>query len=175
VTEENEEITVVPASTPADPSAPEQVPVQVAELQAALAARDADFGKLKEALAEKSALADTREQELSTLRTAGSAAEERIASLEGSLSEAISKYKERLCSAHPELLENMITGETIREIDDSLGSALLLVDKLKTSIAEQAKEVTVPAGSPERDGTCDFIWAMSAKEKIAYAIGKEAS
>ncbi|HUU63131.1 MAG TPA: hypothetical protein VMX96_04330 [Dehalococcoidia bacterium] len=167
--------------------APDQAPVraetsdsdamlggQVAELQAALAARDAEFGKLKEALAEKSALADSQEQELSTLRPAGAAAEERIAGLTDSLSEAISKYKDRLYAAHPELLENMIMGETIKEIDDSLGSALLLVDKVKANVAEQAKVVTVPAGSPERTGTPDFIGAMSAKEKIAYAVAKEA-
>ena len=161
--------------------APDQAPVraetsdsdamlggQVAELQAALAARDAEFGKLKEALA------DSQEQELSTLRPAGAAAEERIAGLTDSLSEAISKYKDRLYAAHPELLENMIMGETIKEIDDSLGSALLLVDKVKANVAEQAKVVTVPAGSPERTGTPDFIGAMSAKEKIAYAVAKEA-
>lgn len=145
------------------------------ELSGQLAARDAEFGKLKEALAEKSALVDSQEHELSTLRTAGATAEERIADLSGNLTEAISRYKESLYSAHPALLENMITGETIRDIDESLGSALLLVDKVKAHVAEQAKEVTVPAGSPERTGTPDFIGAMSAKEKIAYAIGKEAS
>jgi len=145
------------------------------DISGQLAARDAEFGKLKEALAEKSSFAETQEQELSTLRAARAAAEERIAGLEGSLSEAISKYKERLYSANPELLENMITGETIQEIDDSLGSALLLVDKVKAHVAEQAKEVTVPAGSPERTGDPDFIGGMSAKEKIAYAIGKEAN
>lgn len=145
------------------------------DISGQLAARDAEFGKLKEALAEKSALADSQEQELSTLRTAGAAAEERIAELSGNLTEAISKYKDRLYSANPELLENMITGETIQEIDESLGSALLLVDKVKAHVAEQSKAVNVPAGSPERTGTPDFIGAMSAKEKIAYAIGKEAN
>lgn len=123
------------------------------DISGQLAARDAEFGKLKDALA---------------------AAEERIAELSGNLTEAISKYKDRLYSANPELLENMITGETIKDIDDSLGSALLLVDKVKAHVAEQAKEVTVPAGSPERTGGPDFIGGMSAKEKIAYAIGKEA-
>ncbi|GAF78691.1 unnamed protein product [marine sediment metagenome] len=163
-----EDPTATPEATPQD--SPDQVPA----LQAQLAARDAEFGKLKEALAEKTALADSQDQELSTLRTAGSAAAERIAGLEGSLSDAISKYKERVHAAHPELLENMVTGETIGDIDASLDSALLLVDKVKANIAEQAKEVIVPAGSPERTGTPDFIGAMSAKEKIAYAVGKEA-
>lgn len=121
------------------------------DISGQLAARDAEFGKLKDAL---------------------TAAEERIAELSGNLTEAISKYKDRLYSANPELLENMITGETIKDIDDSLGSALLLVDKVKAHVAEQAKEVTVPAGSPERSG--QDLSAMSAKEKIAYAIGKEA-
>lgn len=161
-------------TTPEDPAATPDHPDlsgQVADLQAQLAARDAEFGKLKEALAEKGTLADTQEQELSTLRTAGSAAEERIAELSGNLTEAISKYKERLYAANPALLENMIIGETIKDIDDSLDSALLLVDKVKAHVAEQSKEVAVPAGSPERSG--QDLSAMSAKEKIAYAIGKE--
>jgi len=156
--------------------APEESPAEdprVAELEAQLAARDAEFGKLKEDLNKQVEVVLAQEQELLTLRTAGSAAEERIAELSGNLTEAVSRYKDRLYSAHPELLENMITGETIKEIDDSLGSALALVDRVKTSIAEQAKEVTVPAGSPERSGP--DLSAMSAKEKIAYAIGKEAS
>jgi len=155
--------------------APEESPAEdprVAELEAQLAARDAEFGKLKEDLNKQVEVVLAQEQELLTLRTAGSAAEERIAELSGNLTEAVSRYKERLHAAHPELLENMITGETIKEIDDSLGSALALVDRVKAQVAEQAKEVTVPAGAPERTGP--DLSAMSAKEKIAYAIGKEA-
>jgi chromosome segregation ATPase len=169
VTLENDQVTETPEEVPEETPAEDP---RIAELRAQLAARDAEFGKLKEALAEKTALADSQDQELSTLRTAGSVAEARIAELTGSLTEAISKYKERLYSSHPELLENMITGDTIQEIDASLDSSLVLVDKVKANIAEQSKEVKVPAGSPERTGP--DLSAMSAKEKIAYAIGKEA-
>jgi chromosome segregation ATPase len=170
VTEENnDQVTETPEVLQGEPHGED---LRIAELQAQLAARDAEFGKLKEALAEKTALADSQEQELSDLRTAASQAEERITGLSGSLTEAISKYKERLYSSHPELLENMITGETIREIDASLDNALILVNKVKANIAEQAKVVTVPVGAPAR--TEPDLSAMSAKEKIAYAVGKEA-
>ncbi|MCK4964461.1 MAG: hypothetical protein KAS54_05215 [Dehalococcoidia bacterium] len=171
----DEEITAMHQDLQAAKSELETTKTEVDSLNSQLSERDAKMGELQSAITEKTALADSQEQELSTLRTAGAAAEERIAELSGNLTEAISKYKDRLYSANPELLENMITGETIQEIDESLGSALLLVDKVKAHVAEQSKAVNVPAGSPERTGTPDFIGAMSAKEKIAYAIGKEAN
>jgi chromosome segregation ATPase len=171
VTEENkDQVTDTPEVAPEEITAEDP---RIAELEAQLASRDAEFGKIKEDLNKQVETVLSQEKELTDLRTAASAAEERIAELSGSLTEAVSRYKERLYSAHPELLENMLTGETIKEVDGSLESALALVDRVKTHVAEKAKEVTVPAGSPERTGP--DLSAMSAKEKIAYAIGKEAT
>jgi len=163
VTQENTEATTTPGAPPA--AASDQpatiVPAEVTALQAQLAARDAEFGTLK-------ALTASQAEELTTLRTAGAVADEKITGLTGDLSEAIAKYKERLQAANPSLPDSMVTGETIGALDASLVIGLELVDKVKANIDEQAKEVTVPAGSPERTGLDPST--LSTKEKINIGL-----
>lgn len=81
---------------------------------------------------------------------------------------AVEDFKQLACSLSPLIPPEVITGSTIEEVKASMRRANDLVVRVKQAIAEQAKEVMVPAGAPTR-GEPDLS-GMSAKEKIAYAV-----
>ena len=143
----------------------------VESLNAQLSERDAKMGELQAEIAEKGALIQSQEQELTTLREASAAAEGRSAELASSLTDAIQKYRASLLAANPEVPGEMIGGETIADIDASLQTAKGLVEKVKDSLEAAAAETLVPAGAPQRTGP--DLSSLSPAEKIKYAIRKD--
>ena len=142
--------------------------VEVEGLKAQLGERDTKLGQLQGEIAEKGALIQSQELELTALREANAAAEGRIAELSASLSGATCKYRDITLTANPEVPAEMVTGDTIAEIDASVESAKALVEKVKGSL-ESSAVATVPVGAPERVSPS---WReLSAREKIAFAIG----
>jgi len=145
---------------------------QVDELNAQLAQRDARIAEIQSQLTEQLTIVEDKERELVTLRESSLQAEGNIATLSESLQEAITKYRDTVVAANPDVPGEMITGESIADIDGSLDMAKALVSKVKATLDEQAKATLVPAGSPERSGP--DISSLSPREKIEYAIRKEA-
>ena len=86
-----------------------------------------------------------------------------IQELQGNLTEAIDRYRQALLQQHPQIPVDLVKGNTVAELDNSLEQAQAVVDKVKQHLAEK-----VPAGAPQRSGI--DISSMSPGEKITYGL-----
>ncbi len=145
--------------------------MEVESLNSQLSERDSKMGELQTTITDKGALIESQESDLNVLKQANLDSEGRQAELSNGLVEATEKYRSALVSANPSVPPTLITGETIAEIDASLATAQGVVETVKETLAAASAETLVPAGAPERTGP--DLSSMTAKEKIAYAVGKE--
>ena len=85
------------------------------------------------------------------------------------LPQAVAAYKELMLQANPGILTELITGDTVEEINESLKNARILVDRVRQEMEAEASKTRIPAGAPQR-APLDLS-ALSSREKIQYAIG----
>ena len=69
----------------------------------------------------------------------------------------------------PDVPEELIAGDSIEAIADSLTSAKELVTKIRKGMEAEISLARVPIGAPER--AAPDLSALSPREKIQYAIG----
>jgi len=127
-----------------------------------LEAKEAATGELEETLA-------TRDAEVAGLKQTITEAEEKLAHINDLLSRAVASYRELVVAANPEIPPELITGDSVESVDESLQSARALVEKVKQGIEEETSRTRVPAGAPQRAPV--DLSALSPQEKIEYAIG----
>ncbi len=121
---------------------------RIIQLEQALAARDGEIEELKRELAE-----------------AGQALDE----LGKALPQAVAAYKEIVVAANPGVLPELITGESIEAVNESLQNARNLMERVKQEMENEAAKTRVPAGAPPR--MPPDLSALSPREKIQYALG----
>ncbi len=121
---------------------------QVSKLEQVIAAKDGDIAALKQTKAE---------------------ADEKLKDFGDSLSQAVAGYKALVIEANPRIPAELIGGDTIATIQDSLKRASALVDKVKQGLEAEVMSARVPPGAPVR--TPPDLSGLSASEKIRYAIG----
>jgi hypothetical protein len=95
--------------------------------------------------------------------------EAEIDSLKQQLSQTLAAYRESVVRLNPELPAEMLDGETLEAIDDSVGRARTLVSRVRQSIEAERAAGRVPAGAPSR--TEPDYSSLSSREKIQYGIG----
>ncbi len=95
--------------------------------------------------------------------------EERCRTLDESLTEAVTGYKALVIKSNPEIIEDLINGNTIESINESLEKAKALVNRVRQGVEAEISKVKVLAGAPERSSP--DLSALSPAEKIRYAIG----
>lgn len=95
--------------------------------------------------------------------------EEILAGRGRELTDAVTSYRALVVQASPEVLEELVTGDTIEGINASLERAKTLVSRVKEGLEAEIASVRIPAGAPER-APISFE-ALSPREKIQYAIG----
>lgn len=122
-------------------------------------------------IAELEQVIAAKEAEIASLKESGQGMEKRLASLNASLSEAVTSYKNAVSQANPEIVSELISGESIPAIDESLEKAKALVGKVRQGVEREISLTRVPAGAPERAAA--DLSGMSAREKIQYAMGKK--
>ena len=135
---------------------------RVAELKGLVAQRNEELAKANARIIEL-------KQEAVGLKQALVESEEKLAAISHSLVEAVATYKEMVAQSNPEVLEELITGDTIEAINESLENAKALVNRVKQGLETEIASVKVPAGAPIR--TPPDLSALSPREKINYAIG----
>ena len=113
---------------------------KITELEAVVAERDEKLGALNESLSQ----------------------------LNSSLSRAVSSYKALVVKSNPGILEELITGDTVEAIDQSVENANVLISRVRQGLEEEASRIRIPAGAPQR--TLPDLSALSPREKIQYAI-----
>ncbi|HEY98413.1 MAG TPA: hypothetical protein G4O16_09575 [Dehalococcoidia bacterium] len=133
------------------------------ELVRELKDRDATILRLERERAE-------RDSEIAALKEAMADAESRINEVNENLAQAIAAYKEQVIQGNPGVPADMIIGETVEEIDESLKKALALIEKVRQEMEAEASKMRIPGGAPQR--TPVDLSGLSAREKIQYAIGR---
>ncbi len=97
-------------------------------------------------------------------------ANERIAALESELAQAVSSYKAMIIQTHLEVAEELIAGDSIEAIDESLEKAESLMNRIRQSLQTELAQAKVPAGAPQRTGE-QSLSSLSPRQKIRQAIG----
>ena len=89
--------------------------------------------------------------------------EAQITTLQDQLTEAVSRYRDQVLAAHPEIPTELVSGNTVAEIDTSLEQARTLVDNVRSRLTDK-----VPPGAPARRGVDTSN--MSPAQKISYGL-----
>jgi chromosome segregation ATPase len=146
----------------------ERLQGRVGELESAVAGRDAETTTLRtqlmtardEASQAQSTLTQ-RDADLETLREAldATAAEGRAAA---------NRYRELLMASEPDLPAELISGDSVSEIDEAAVRARQTVAQVRQHLETQAQALRVPAGAPVRGGPDTS--AMTPAEKIRLGL-----
>lgn len=112
----------------------------------------------------------TRDSDIVTLKQGMVETNEKFTSLHESLSQAVSAYKTAVSQANPGVPGELIVGDTIEAVDQSLESAKSLVSTVRATIDSEIAAGKVPAGAPAR--TPLDLSALSPREKIQLALTK---
>jgi chromosome segregation ATPase len=131
-------------------------------LKRELESREATIMRLEQALAAK-------DGEIADLNQSLDEAKKESVETERSLAQAVAAYKELVVAANPGVMDELITGETIEEVNESLKNARSLIERVRREMEEEAARTRVPAGSTQRMPV--DLSSLSAREKIRYAIG----
>jgi predicted RNase H-like nuclease (RuvC/YqgF family) len=146
-----------------------QLKSRVSELEQLAAQKDKELSaKDERTLALEQVIAD-KDNEIASLKQSVAESEEQLNQMTEHLSQAVSNYKSMVIEANPEVPPELITGDTIDAVNDSLAKAKTLVNKVRQGLEAEVIKARVPAGAPVR--TLPDFSALSAREKIQYAIG----
>ena len=132
------------------------------ELNSLKAGKESLVSELETAVSEK-------DSEITTLKQTVADDNRKFEALNESLSQAATAYKTLVVKASPGVIEELITGNTITEINQSLENAKTLISKVRGGIEQEIASGKVPAGAPQR--ILPDLSALSPREKIQYAIG----
>ncbi|MDA0988931.1 MAG: hypothetical protein O2783_07410 [Chloroflexi bacterium] len=158
---------------------------RIFELEAALTERDARIQGLVDtqtqhaqhvvALEESLAQRDTRIGEMEADLNQGESTlkerQERVEEVESQLTRAVALYRTSLLAAEPEILEEMVQGTTVEEIDASLARARQMVEQVRTQMESQASQERIPFGAPVR--SAPDISGLSPQEKILLGLSRK--
>jgi len=120
-------------------------------------------------VAELEKSATEQEAETAVLRQSVAGLEAKLVTTNDALNRAVAGYRMLTVQLNPEMPAELITGDSIEEIDKAVDGARQLVGKVKEKLETAKTQVRVPAGAPRRAGT--DLSGMSAREKIRYGIG----
>jgi chromosome segregation ATPase len=152
-----------------NPTGEELVQSRVAELESLLAHTEGELSLANTRGKELEQTVASLESEVATLKQSGLESEQKLAEASSALSRAVASYKARIVEANPEIPADLITGDTIEAIDDSLENARFLISKVREGLEAELKIIRIPAGAPPR-APIDLS-GLSPREKIQYGIG----
>jgi len=127
-----------------------------------LESKSADIAELEQTVVSK-------DSEITILKQAVAESDKKLAELSESLAQAVASYRAMVTEANPEVPDELLTGDTIDAINESLGNARALIDRVKQGIEAEASRTKIPAGAPQRVPL--DLSVLSPREKIQYAIG----
>jgi septal ring factor EnvC (AmiA/AmiB activator) len=140
-------------------------------------AEEARVAELEQVIAQKERELELKDSRLAELEQAVADRESQIAALkqsslelEARLAQAVEAYRALAIKANPAVPEELVSGESIEEIDASFARAQALIERVRQEMGVEIAAARVPAGAPLR--TPLDLSALSPKEKIQYAIGE---
>jgi chromosome segregation ATPase len=148
---------------------------EVQRLQTTAADREARAAHLEnlsaaqtETLAQTKTELASRDEELAALREEIAAARSEAEELRAGLRSAAEKYRTAVLASRAEVPPDLVSGETVEEVDRQLEAALRMVAQLKSHLESQAQAQRVPTGAPAR--RAPDLAALSPTEKISYGL-----
>jgi len=143
-----------------DPAPGEEEPTEneatrITEMASLLTEKDEELAEANRRIAE--------------LEQAVSESDEKCQASSHSLAEAVTHYRALAIQANSEVPEELIGGDTIQDINESLSQAKAMVSRVKQGLAAEIQAAKIPAGAPQR--TPPDLSALSPREKIQYGIG----
>ena len=141
----------------------------VAEKDEELRARDTRLSETEARITELERIIADRDGELATLQQTITKSDEALTSVKNSLTQAVSSYRAMVVEANPDIPDELVTGDSVEVINQSLENARALVSRVKQGLEVEASKTRVPAGAPQR--TPPDLSALSPREKIQHAIG----
>ena len=141
----------------------------IAELENLIAQKDQELTSKDARVSELEAAIVSLESEIAALKQTLAESSDNLSKLNESLKEAVASYRALVVQSNPDVPEELITGDSIEAIADSLISAKELVTKIRKGMEAEISLARVPIGAPER--TAPDLSALSPREKIQYAIG----
>jgi DNA repair exonuclease SbcCD ATPase subunit len=154
-------------SPPDSPSGDEDLP----DGEGLLGQKTEELARTKARLVELEQTMASKDNEIASLKRTRGELEEKLEVLNNSLAKAVTSYKAIVIQANPEVIVELISGDTIESINESLDRAKALVNKVRQGIESEISLAKVPAGAPER--TLPDLSGLSPREKIQYAIGSK--
>lgn len=148
----------------------ERLQAEMADLTARQTQHEAEAldlrGQLEASRAEAEAArseATARADELAQLGESAAAAE-----AQGH--EAVQRYRAVLLEREPQLPADLVTGESIGEVDAAVERARQTVAQVRQHLDQQAQSLRIPAGAPAR-GSAD-VSELSSAEKIRLGLSR---
>ena len=146
-----------------------QLRARVTELEGLITQKDQELASRDTRISELEQAAASLESEIAILKQAVAESNDKLNLLNESLNQAVASYKALAIQSNPDVPEELVTGDSIEAITDSLASAKELISKIRKGMEAEISLVRVPVGAPER--TAPDLSALSPREKIQYAIG----
>jgi len=123
---------------------------------------------LEEAMTAKDARLAELEAALSEAKQGSEASATELAAVKEARDQAVTRYLGMAKASNPQVPQDIITGETIAEIDASVEKGKGLVASVKKTLESETAAAKVPAGAPTRGAIS--LEGMSPKDKIAAGI-----
>jgi len=144
---------------------------ELSALQEQLAEARAENERLQATAADREARALHLDELNGQLREQLAAAQAEKDDLHARLQAAVGKYREVLLAAAPEVVQEMVAGESIEEVDAAMERARQTVLHVRERLESQTLAGRVPTGSPPR--TAPDLSALSPMEKIRLGLGQK--
>ena len=154
----SEDLEAIKAQLEAEKTAKAALEEAMAAKDAKIVALEGTLGGLTSELEGKTAELDASITELAKAKEASEAA----------IGVATGKYREALIEAHPNIPQELIAGNTVEELFNSVEKGKAVVESVKKSMETQAAAGKVPAGAPTRGVITTE--GMSPREMIAAGI-----
>lgn len=156
------------------PSEPDYIETQESHddadrLETLLAQKDEELARANARIAELDEIVLGRDGEIASLKQSFTELEEKLAVTNDSLSKAVASYKSMVIRTNPDIVEELISGDTIELVNESSEKARSLIGKVRQGLETEIASGRVPAGAPERRSP--DLSTLSPREKIQYGIG----
>jgi len=91
--------------------------------------------------------------------------------LKAALDGAVNAYRKLAVSTSPLYSDDIISGNSVEEIDASLKKVNSLMKKMRSSLEAELKDLIIPAGAPER--SAPDLSGLSPRDKIKQGLEKK--
>lgn len=144
-------------------------PADAIDAESLLVQKDEELARAGTRIMELEEALSGRDVDIVALEQSINGLEEKLAVTGDSLAKAVNGYREMIIRTNPDIVAELIGGDTIELLDESLTKARDLIGRVRQGLETEISLARVPAGAPERQPP--DLSALSPREKIQYAIG----